>query len=335
MKRIFTRIVLLGMLPLLITAQSMVGTKAAQFLGIEVGGRSMGMGGAYVASANDATALFWNPGAAATIMGNEALFVHSSYLVHTRFDFLAGIFQMPGIGVLGVSTTMLDYGDMIHTTIEKPDGTGLTFTATDLAVGVTIARAMTDRFFIGGTMKYIQQRIWHEQATAVALDLGTLYHTGINGLTIGMSIANFGTPMQMTGNDLDHFYDIAPDLYGNNSKIVSSLKTDKFNLPMIFRAGVAMDVIQSATMDLRLAVDAIHPNNNYESLNVGGELKLLNQFSLRAGYKNLFLKDSEEGLTMGAGLDVPLGGIRFRADYGYEVFGRLSDIQNFSIAMVF
>ena len=335
MKRILLNIGLLIILPVVLTAQSMVGTKAAPFLGIEVGGRSLGMGGANVASVNDATALYWNPGAAATLMGNQALFVHSSYLADTRFDFVAGVFQMPGIGVIGISTTVLDYGDMIHTTIEKPDGDGLTFSAMDLAVGVTIARAMTDRFYIGGTMKYIQQTIWNEQASAVALDLGTLYRTEFNGLTIGMSISNFGSAMQLTGNDLDHFYDIAPDQNGNNGKIVSSLKTDPFNLPILFRAGVVMDVFHTGPLNLKLAVDALHPNYNDESLNVGCELLMFNQIALRAGYKNLFLKDSEEGLTMGAGLNLPLSGVHLRADYGYQIFGRLTEIQNFSVALVF
>jgi len=50
MKRLFTNTGLLLLFPLMLAAQSMVGTKAAPFLGIEVGGRSLGMGGANVAS---------------------------------------------------------------------------------------------------------------------------------------------------------------------------------------------------------------------------------------------------------------------------------------------
>lgn len=335
MKRYIFITSLLFLLPFVLTAQTMVGTKSAPFLGIEVGGRALGMGGANVASVNDATALYWNPGAAASLMGNEALFVHTNYFADTRFDFVAGVFQMPGIGVIGISATILDYGDMIHTTIEKPEGDGLTFTATDMAVGFTVARAMTDRFYIGGTVKYIQQTIWHEHASAVALDMGTLYRTEFNGLTIGMSISNFGSPLQLAGNDLDHFYDIAPDLKGNNPKIVSSLKTDPFNLPILFRAGIVMDILNTGPLKLKFAADALHPNYNTESANVGGELQLFNQISLRAGYKSLFLKDSEEGFTLGAGLDIPLSGIRLRADYGYQDFGRLTEIQNFSFALVF
>jgi hypothetical protein len=317
------------------SGQSMVGTTAAYFLGIEVGGRSVGMGGAHVASVNDATALFWNPGAATRVAGNQALFVHSEWLAGTSFDYVAAVFHTGTGTTIGLSATVLDYGKLIHTTIEDPEGTGLTFGATDMAVGVTLARAMTDKFSIGGSAKFISQQIWHEQALSFAVDVGTLYKTDFNGLTIGMSITNFGLPMHMTGSDLEHFYDIAPELNGNNGKIVSILETGYYNLPLLFRAGLTMDLLRNEIMSLVLAVDALHPNNNYESVNIGLEYELLKKFYLRGGRKALFLDESEEGLTMGFGLHIPMRAMRVRVDYGYEHFGRLKDIQNFSLALDF
>jgi len=315
-------------------AQSMVGTTAAYFLGIDVGGRALAMGGANVASVNDATALYWNPGAIAQISGNEALFVHSQWLAETSFNYAAAVFHT-GAGTVGLSATVLDYGKMIHTTVDEPDGTGLTFTASDLAIGLTISRAMTDKFAIGGTAKFISQTIWHESATSLALDVGTRYKTDFRNLTMGMSISNFGLPMRMEGSDLDHFYDIAPELYGNNSKIVSSLQTSYFNLPLIFRAGIVMDLMRNDIMSLILAVDALHPNNNYESVNLGLEYELMRKFFLRAGRKSLFLEETEEGLSMGFGLKIPLRGMRVNMDYGFEYFGRLKDVQNFSLSLTF
>ena len=336
MKRLIN-IVLTALLvtPVILSAQSMVGTTAAYFLGIEVGGRSIGMGGAHVASVNDATALFWNPGAITQVSGNEAMFVHSQYLAGTSFDYAAAVFHMGGLGTIGLSATILDYGNLIHTTIQEPDGTGLTFAASDLAVGVSLARAMTDRFSIGGTAKFISQTIWHEKALSVAVDVGTLYRTDFNGLVLGMSISNFGLPMRMTGSDLEHFYDLAEELDGNNGKIVSTLETGYFNLPLVFRAGISMDIFRNETMGMIFAVDALHPNNNYESVNVGIEYELLKKFYARAGRKALFLEDSEEGMTAGFGLLIPMRGLKVRMDYGYEYFGRLKDIQNFSLALDF
>ena len=305
-------------MPMVALSQSMVGTTAAYFLGIEVGGRSVGMGGAHVASVNDATALYWNPGAISRIVGNQALFVHSEWLGGTSFDYVASTFHMGGAGTIGLSATILDYGNLIHTTIEEPDGTGLTFSASDLAIGLSLGRSMTDRFSIGGTVKFISQKIWHEQAVSVALDIGTLYKTDFHGLILGMSISNFGLPMRMEGSDLEIFHDIAPELYGNNGKIVSTLQTGYYNLPLTFRAGISMDVIRNEAMSLIFAIDALHPNNNYESVNVGLEYELLNKFYVRAGQKALFLEDTEEGLTLGMGLHIPMRGMKVRFDYGFE-----------------
>jgi hypothetical protein len=314
--------------------QSMVGTTSAYFLGIEVGGRAMGMGGANVASVNDDTELYWNQGAIGHLTRNEALFVHSQWLAGTKFDFAAAVFQTPAVS-FGLSATMLDYGDMIHTTVNDPDGTGLTFSATDLAIGLTIARAMTDNFAIGATLKFINQTIWHESASSIALDVGTRYKTDFRNLTMGMSISNFGTPMRMEGSDLDHFYDIAPELYGNNSKIVSTLQTSYFNLPLMFRAGMVVDVLRTDIMSFILAVDALHPNNNYESVNVGLEYELMRKFFLRMGRKALFLEDTEEGFTLGFGLHVPMRTMKVKMDYGFEYFGRLKEVQNFSLSLSF
>ena len=44
-------------------SQDKVGTSAAPFLGINIGGAASSMGGAYVSMARDASAIYWNPGA--------------------------------------------------------------------------------------------------------------------------------------------------------------------------------------------------------------------------------------------------------------------------------
>ena len=41
---------------------SKTGTTAAQFLKIGIGARALALGGAYSAIADDASALYWNPG---------------------------------------------------------------------------------------------------------------------------------------------------------------------------------------------------------------------------------------------------------------------------------
>ncbi len=76
---------------------------------------------------------------------------------------------MGDFGSLGLSFTSLNMSDMKVRTVDQPEGTGEYFSAGDIAVGVSFAKNLTDRFSIGFTGKYIQQKIWHMSATAFAL----------------------------------------------------------------------------------------------------------------------------------------------------------------------
>ncbi len=97
-----------------------------------------------------------------------------------------------------------------------------------------------------------------------------------------------------------------------------------------------MDVLKGyGNSNLILAVDALHPNNNAESLNLGCEYVLYRMFSLRAGYNTLFLPDDESGLSLGAGLKYGLGGFELGIDYAYRDFGILKNIQMFSVQLMF
>jgi hypothetical protein len=61
---------------------------------------------------------------------------------------------------------------------------------------------LTDRFSIGFTAKFVQERIWNSTASGFAFDVGTLYRTPFNDLMIGASISNFGTSMKLDGRDI-------------------------------------------------------------------------------------------------------------------------------------
>ncbi len=65
--------------------------------------------------------------------------------------------------------------DELVRTVDQPEGTGEFFSAGDIAVGLSYARNLTDRFSIGFSAKYIQETIWHESASAIAIDAGTTF----------------------------------------------------------------------------------------------------------------------------------------------------------------
>jgi hypothetical protein len=211
---------------------------------------------------------------------------------------------------------------------------GAQFLANSLALGVSYAFNFTDHFSLGFTGKYVREQIWHEKAATVALDLGTLFRTPFPGFTIGMSISNMGKDLSMEGRDLLISHDPDPDQQGNNSTLPAYLYTDSFPLPLNFRVGVSQRWRLDRRNRLLLAVDALHPIDNNESLNLGGEYAFKEAFFLRGGWHNLFLPHREGGATLGAGLLVPLAGnLQLRVDYVWENHGRLANTHKYALIL--
>lgn len=317
-------------------AQSKIGSTAAPFLNIGVGPRAISMGGAFIATANDVSSLYWNPAGASRSNTNEAMFAHSSWFADINYNWAAAMVKLGDAGTLGLNLTHLDYGDMEITTLAEQDGTGQFFSAHDLSMGLTYAYNLTDRFSLGGTVKFVQQKIWNTSASAFAVDLGVLFHSDIYGLRIAATITNFGTDMQMDGQDLYVQHDIDPNNYGNNDQILAALRTDEFPLPLTFRIGLAMDLLDTEEHRFTLAADALHPNDNDESINVGGEYMFNNLIAFRLGYKSLFLDNAEEGFTAGVGLNYNFtSDFGIRVDYAYQDFGVLDYTQHFALGIRF
>lgn len=319
-----------------ILGQSKVGSSAAPFLNIAIGPRAVSMGGAFVATASDVSALYWNPAGASRTETNEAMFTHSNWFADINYNWAGAMLYLEGVGTIGMSVTYLDYGDIEVTTLSEQDGTGQFFTASDMSLALSYAYNLTDRFSIGGNVKYIQQKIWNSSASSIALDLGVLFLSDIYGLRIGAAITNFGGEMTMDGKDLLVQHDIDPNNAGNNDQILAKLQTDDFPLPLTFKIGLAMDLVDLDNHRFTLAADALHPNDNSESVNVGAEYLFYNIIAFRVGYKSLFLDNTEEGFTAGFGIKYNFNpGLGIRFDYAYQNFGILDNTQHFSMGIKF
>jgi hypothetical protein len=318
---------------------SKTGTVAATFLEIPVGASAVAMGSAFVSLANDATSLYWNPAGSAWLAQSEVLAVHTNWIAGTRFDFASFVLPLEEFGTVGFNVTSLSMDDMKVTTVEKPEGTGEYFSAGDLAVGVSYAHRLTDRFTIGFNAKYIQQTIWHESANAFAIDVGTIFRTDlIGGLTIGASLSNFGTPMKMSGRDARQFGILDPTKQGTNSQIPQDIEMDSWDLPLLFQIGVSTTAFKTENYRLTVAADALHPNDNYESVNVGGEFAFQDILFLRGGYNALGLADREGGLSLGFGISSNgflSSSTTVKFDYAFRDMGRLSNINVFSLSVRF
>jgi len=320
-----------------VSAQSKVGTSAAPFLGLEIGAKAVAMGAAFGGVSDDGSGILWNVGSISRSEKNSAYFSYLNWFADINIQYASVIYQLPAVGALGVSVTFVDYGEMQVTTIENPYGTGEVFSANDISLGLSFARNLTDRFSIGATVKYIAQSIYNEKAEGLALDVGTLYITRFNDMRLGISINNFGSKMQMTGRDLFAFHDIDESIYGNNEKIISELRTDQWNMPLVFRIGAAMPVMDTKNHKVWLAADGVYPSDNVKMANLGVEYTLYDLFSLRAGWKNMFQGDyKEQGLTFGTGVVFRMrSNLAIQFDYAFQGFDHLTDVHHFATSINF
>jgi hypothetical protein len=313
------------------------GTTSAAFLNIDQGARGVGMGSAFVSVVDDISATYWNPAGIARMKGGQASFSNTKWIADISYNHAAVAVPVAGVGTLGVSAQFMTMGDMDRTTTMEPEGTGETFSAGSYAFALSYGRNLTDRFSIGFNAKFVQEKIFHMSARGVAFDVGTLFDTQLEGLRLGMSISNYGTKMQMSGQDVLVQKDIDATVSGNNPNINANLQTDKWDMPLLFRVGMSVDVLKGLyDSNLTVAVDALHPNDDVESVNVGAEYVFHRMVALRAGYKSLFAKDSEEGLTFGGGVNYKMFGTSsLMLDYAWGDFGVLNTIQKFSVGLTF
>ncbi len=313
-----------------------VGTNAASFLEIGVGARAMAMGGAYVAIANDPTALYYNPAGIVWMDNIQIEVMHNEWLVGTNYDFLGATLPLPVFNsTVGVSLILLDFGEQPVRTETRPEGTGERYSARDYAVSISFASALTESFSFGLTGKYVNQKIWNASGGTAAIDVGIFYSTPVKGLRLGMSISNFGGELSLDGRDLESTVDPDPDNQ-NIDRIPVGFRTDSYPLPQIFRAGVSYTMNWGSIGNLLLTTDVLHPSSDTEGVNFGAEYGYAGIFFLRGGYESAFQQDAINGLTLGGGIDfIQRGKLGFRIDYAYSDWGILEDAHRFSLGIIF
>ncbi len=312
------------------------GTTAAPFLSIGQGARALSMGGAFVAVADDPSSLYWNPAGLADVHGGNIFVDHTQWFADIQYNYLVSTFSLGDMGTVGVSFTGSSIDEMRVTTTDRPEGNGETFSVSDIAVSVGYAIKLTDNFSIGFNPKFIHQKIWRMTASAMAIDIGVKYITPFDGAVLGMSITNFGSKMQLMGTSTAVTHDIDNTTTGNNGSIPANLATEEWGLPLNFRVGIAYKLYKDESNELTVAVDASHPNDNYESIDLGGEYVFNDFLAVRGGFKSMFLEESEEGMTLGIGVKQALvGSVQIKFDYAYQDFGILKDVQKFTVGINF
>jgi len=327
-------ITLLSMVAFLFSSSASAGDakKLAQtgmkFLQVSLDAKVAGMGDATTALDHlGVSGLFSNPASIAR-QNNfiEAATGQIRWIADINY-YVGGVTVAPeggSYGVLGVSFMYVNYGDLIGT-IRNNQGyveTGI-FNPSAYALGVTYGKAISDKFSIGGSIKYALQDLTsgivnitdaelsktNYKPNSLVFDFGVLYHTGIQSLDFAASIKNFSKDIQLERDQ------------------------EKFQLPLTFRVGFAYNASDLLALDkdeysLQLAFDSVVPRDNVEEIDLGIEFKFMNSLALRGGY--LSGKD-DYSATAGIGFNQSIAGYSVGIDYAYIPWKTFSDVHKFSI----
>lgn len=295
------------------------GISALQFLKIGAGARAVGMGEAFVAIANDVTALYYNPAGIVQLKMNGVHFSHTEWLVDIQHEFGAAVYQLSAHDAVGLALTSLHTDDMEITTETQSRGTGRYFRYGDFAIAATYSRQLTDQFSFGATIKYVEETIDVLKMRGVMIDLGTFYRTGLGTTRFAVAVTNFGNQVSPDGT-----------IETLNGKTITSFQ--EFSPPTQFKIGFAFEPVEDELNRLTTSVQLNHPNDNSENVAFGVEYAWRKTFFARVGYK---VNVDEENFTTGVGVVVPVSFTSVSADYAFANFGRLSSVHRMSITLNF
>ena len=332
---LFSTLLLAGSLSDDIVAQNKkLAQTGFQFLSVVSDARGAAMAEAMTSLQTGSSALFFNPAGMAEMSSffdvSGSINKWIGDINHTTFSLAINPFQGE-YGVLGFSAQLVDYGDFYGTVVNRAspqgyDDTGI-FSLNSIAIGVGYAKQISDRFSIGGQVKWIQQDLGEsiipinirvnpvnentriaDTATAsnkmspLVFDFGTQFRTGIKSLVFGMSVRNFSKEVKYVDEGIQ--------------------------APMVFTLGISMnvmDLVDELPLDqsLFISMDASHYRDHPEQIKIGLDYKIMGMFSLRGGYIS---SNDQNDFTYGLGVTK----FGFSFDYSYTPFGVFNNVQRFT-----
>jgi hypothetical protein len=333
MKKIITIILVFIASSLLINNAVAQNKKLAQtgmkFLGANVDARSSGLGTAFTSIEGGSIMMFHNPAG----MARQSAFAdfsmgYMTWIADIKYTH-AGVSFAPfdgQYGIFGVSLLNVNYGEFFGTI--RADNylayieTGV-FAPHAMAIGLSYATALSDKFSIGANVKYANQYIGpvytnvdlngdivskDNEKDVFVFDFGLMYKTGFKSLNFGMVIRNFSQELKY--------------------------EEEQFQLPLTFRIGVSMNALdllenfEPGVHAMLVSVDAIHHRDYPEQINFGFEYNFMNTVALRAGY--IYPAD-EQSYTLGLGLMQSFAGYALGVDYAYTPFGVFDPVHRVSL----
>ncbi|MCZ6701676.1 MAG: PorV/PorQ family protein [Ignavibacteria bacterium] len=319
-----------------LNAQTEFGKYAGEFMAIGIGGRALGMGGAFVAVANDVTAGYYNPAGLANLNYPQISLMHSEQFGNlVNYDYAAvaipfgtdmtfGLSVMR-LGIDGIPDTrnaLVDRlnNDVVIFDINQPgarlDPSLITeFSNQDWAFYLTFAKRISDKFSWGANIKIIRRDIAEFGATGVGFDFGA-YYTPVENLYLGLNAQDITTTL------------VAWDT-GRNELISPTIKLGGAYRITEFLGGYIMPALD---FDVRFENRQFASNFNLGpvsfDIHAGVEVNIENLVYIRGGYNDV------KQFTVGAGVKLP----KLNIDYSFARFNeseidRLPDSHRISLIL--
>ncbi|MFI5172739.1 MAG: PorV/PorQ family protein [Chitinophagales bacterium] len=301
---------------------SRTGTTGWQFLKIAPDARSAGLSESFLAIVNDVSSLYWNPAGLTQLDTNKFNFsiAYTDYAAGTSLNFGGITYRINKNTLVGISMQYFDAGEMKVTTEFLPFGNGQTFRATDIGLGISLAKELTDQFSFGVTAKYIREDLATVHNQNIVFDFGFQYDIGIQNTRFAVAISNFGFNTK-PGGDI---------VVVNLNETYTASDFTEIAVPTVFRLAFAWDAIKTDKNILTTSLQLNHPTDNNETYSLGVEYIWKQLFYARTGYTFATDESALPAFGFGIYLKRRYGTIKF--DYGFNYLNTLGSINKIGIA---
>lgn len=324
------------------------GSHAAEFLSHGVGARALGMGGAFVSVADDATAAYWNPAGltriqnhAFSMMYSDSFGVEGGNLLSkglVTYNFINYVHQIEGIGGVGVSWIRLGVDNIPKTTFidtnengilgdfQDINGNGIKdegelyidrpeveefFSNTDDAVLISYARQINPKLAVGGNLKLLRQSIFENSGNGFGIDLGLMAEP-LRALRVGATLQD------ATGTQIRWNTETRPTFTRNR----------RMRLGASYNVATAMIGEMTFGVDLETgAKDLAEGSGGGPLFRIGAEYRLFKMVALRVGAAG-------GKLAIGSGLRLRVDRATLFVDYAFNAHD-LGNSQRISISGFF
>ena len=253
------------------------GKSGFSILKLGVSAQGIAMADAINACVQGAAATYYNPAALSPPLTmtspTQVMITHREWIQDTRTEFLGARVALSDRDALGFSMNSTAVSDIEIRT--RPGPAEGTFTARDFWIGASYARQFSDDVSIGATAKFLYEKILVDEASGIGVDLGAVYKTPVEHLSVGAVIANIGS--------------------------LGNLRDQKTQLPTLLRLGGAYKFeYPDPSLLLTIATDFVHIFPEGQShLNLGAEVLFNQTVAARAGYRF-----GSEGQKLSAGIGI-------------------------------